>query len=73
MPDQLAQLPGCDWTRVNLGAPDQIRTTVCSYCGDALDADPVPLILWNEEGWCAEFCHHCQVIYWWAARSSTSR
>jgi hypothetical protein len=52
-----------------MGGPDQPRTEHCSYCGDKLptdDEDPsfVPLILWTAQGWCAEFCDHCQAAYW---------
>jgi hypothetical protein len=63
--------PGFDWTRVNWGGPNQIRTDRCSYCdklfpdpyGDG-DSDFVPLILWNGEGWAAEFCDDCQRKWW---------
>jgi hypothetical protein len=51
---------------VNWGAPDQQRTTVCSYCSAPFpedDAD-VPLILWNADGWCAAFCDTCQRKWW---------
>jgi len=67
----LAPKPGFDWRRVRWGAPDARRTDRCSYCGAKLpdddddDAEPfVPLILWNREGWCAEFCAGCQVKWW---------
>jgi hypothetical protein len=53
-----------DPMRVNWGAPDQARTEHCSYCGDLLDPDSVPLILWDARGWCAEFCDHCQAMHW---------
>jgi hypothetical protein len=56
--------PGFDPMKINWGGPDELRTEVCSYCGDALDEDSVPLILWNAEGWCAEFCDHCQATWW---------
>lgn len=51
--------PGFDPTRINWGAPDQTRTDRCSYCDAPFDDDAVPLILWNERGWCAEFCDAC--------------
>lgn len=54
--------PGFDWTRVNWGAPNQVRTDKCSYCDAALD--DVPLILWNTRGWAAEFCRACQRDWW---------
>jgi hypothetical protein len=59
-----APLPGFDWTRVQWGAPDARRTEICSYCGDELAEDSVPLIIWNKDGWCAEFCDHCQATWW---------
>ena len=55
--------PGFNWTQVNWGGPDEPRTEHCSYCGDAhprsRSADPV-----EREGWCAEFCDHCQATWW---------
>ena len=61
----IAPLPGFDWQKVNWGGPDEPRTEVCSYCGDALDHEhPVPLILWDRRGWTAEFCDHCQATWW---------
>lgn len=61
----LSPRPGFNWMLVTWGAPDQVRTEVCSYCGDKLpdDDDFVPLILWNPEGWAAEFCDHCQATW----------
>jgi hypothetical protein len=61
---QLRPRPGFDPMKINWGGPDERRTEVCSYCGDALDEDSVPLILWNAQGWCAEFCDHCQTAWW---------
>jgi uncharacterized protein with PIN domain len=66
--------PGFDWSRVNWGGPDQRRTDRCSYC-DKLFPDPydddvedfVPLIMWNKDGWAAEFCEDCQ-REWWGLR-----
>ncbi|MBO0716438.1 MAG: hypothetical protein J2P55_03755 [Rhizobiales bacterium] len=58
---------GFDWTLINWGAPDQRRTKHCSYCDEPLPLDDdqfVPLILWNAEGWCAEFCDTCQRKWW---------
>jgi hypothetical protein len=60
----IARRPGFDWTLVNWGGPDEPRTEHCSYCGDALGEESVPLILWNAGGWCAEFCDHCQAAWW---------
>jgi hypothetical protein len=65
----LAPLPCFDWALVKWGAPNARRTTRCSYCGAQFpdgedDAEFVPLILWNPEGWCAEFCDACQRRWW---------
>ena len=61
----LVPRPGFDWTQVNWGAPDQTRTENCSYCDAKLDRQhSVPLILWDKNGWCAEFCEACQVKWW---------
>jgi hypothetical protein len=57
--------PGFEWSAVNWGGPDELRTEHCSYCGDALDREhSVPLILWRRDGWVAEFCDHCQATWW---------
>ena len=32
MTTRLEPLPGFDWNKVNWGAPDALRTAVCSYC-----------------------------------------
>lgn len=61
---RLAPRPGFEWCAVNWGGPDEPRTEVCSYCDAPLDEESVPLILWNREGWCAEFCDQCQETWW---------
>jgi hypothetical protein len=63
----LAPKPGFDWSQVNWGGPKQRRTDRCSYCDNLFnreDDDFIPLILWNNDGWCAEFCHDCQRKWW---------
>jgi len=58
--------PGFRWELVNWGGPDEPRTQVCSYCGDAFPdfwTDFVPLILSRADGWVAEFCDHCQAAW----------
>lgn len=69
--------PGFNWQMVAWGAPDQQRTEHCSYCGDKFpteDEDPefAPLILFADNGWCAEFCDHCQTT-WWGLQSFPER
>ena len=56
---------GFDWLRVSWGAPEEPPAEACSYCDALLDVDAgVPLILWNADGWCAQFCDDCQRIWW---------
>lgn len=72
--------PGFDWLLVNWGGPPaprdasrggpkgEPRTDRCSYCGDLFPArdegEFVPLVLFRPDGWCAEFCDHCQAAWW---------
>jgi hypothetical protein len=67
----LQPLPGFDPNKINWGAPDELRTEHCSYCGDpfpewgaAARERFIPLIISNEAGWVAEFCEHCQATWW---------
>ena len=62
---RLVPRPGFNPLTVAWGGPDQVRTDRCSYCGDPFPEDEefVPLILWNGEGWVAEFCDHCQAAW----------
>jgi hypothetical protein len=46
-----------DWRRVTWGRPDSVPTAICSYCHGALPE--VPLMLWNEQGACIQFCDAC--------------
>jgi len=60
---------GFDWTAVSWGGPDQIVSCECSYCeaplGEPGDPDyEVPLIIWNADGWCAQFCAECCRKWW---------
>jgi len=57
----LRPLPGFDWMLVSWGGP---RAEACSYCEAPLADGGVPLILWNEDGWCARFCDDCQRKWW---------
>jgi hypothetical protein len=60
----LSPRPGFNWTAVSWGGPDEPRTDKCSYCDAPLSEDEVPLILWNNDGWAAEFCEACQRKWW---------
>jgi hypothetical protein len=55
---------GFDWLRVSWGAPDEPRAEACSYCDAPLVDGGVPLVLWNADGWCAQFCDDCQRTWW---------
>jgi hypothetical protein len=67
---RLEPRPGFDWSRVNWLGPDQPMIADgedcegCSYCGDAIAEDRVPLRLFNELGWGAEFCAHSEATWW---------
>lgn len=63
-PCPIRPAPGFDWARVSWGGPDQPRTETCSYCDAPIGDDEVPLILWSEKGWCAEFCDACKKLWW---------
>lgn len=55
---------GFNWMRVSWGGPDERVAETCSYCDAQLEDEEVPLIIWNANGWCARFCHHCQRTWW---------
>lgn len=66
---QLQPTAEFNWQKVSWGGPNEVPTVTCSYCEAPLpdDCDPdydIPLILWNEDGWCAQFCIECQRRYW---------
>lgn len=58
--------PGFNWMAVSWGGPDELRTDKCSYCETLFPKDDafVPLIVWRDDGWCAEFCDACQRDWW---------
>lgn len=53
-----------DWKLVVWGAPDDTVAENCSYCGEPLGEDEMPLIMWNKAGWTVQFCENCQRKYW---------
>jgi hypothetical protein len=53
--------PGFDWRRVTWGRPDSVRSALCSYCSAAIGEGEVPLIMWNQESYAAQFCEACMV------------
>ena len=59
--------PGFDWTAVGWGGPDEPAADTCSYCDAEIPEDDVPLILWNQDGWCARFCIAC-IQTWWGVK-----
>jgi hypothetical protein len=63
---KLEPRPGFDWNHVAWGKPDSPRSALCSYCSAGIGEDDVPLILWSENGYAAQFCAACQAT-WWAS------
>lgn len=55
---------GFDWLAVSWGGPDAPRSETCSLCEAEIKNNDVPLMMWNEEGWCAQFCMNCQRRWW---------
>ncbi len=62
--DAFRHADGFNWMAVSWGGPDEPRTGTCSYCDAELRDGGMPLVLWNAEGWCAEFCEACQRKWW---------
>jgi hypothetical protein len=46
-----------DWNSVAWGRPDSPPRSLCSCCHGALPE--VPLIMWNSQGYTAQFCDDC--------------
>lgn len=61
---ELKPVEGFDWTKLNWGRPDSVRSVLCSYCCAVLTEDEVPLILSNAEGWTVQFCEKCCETFW---------
>lgn len=55
--------PDFNWIAVSWGGPDEVVAGECSYCDAPLSDEEMPLIMWNEIGWCARFCEACQRRY----------
>jgi hypothetical protein len=55
---------GFNWTAVGWGGPDEPVSDTCSYCDAVIPEDDVPLIMWDANGWTAQFCDACQARYW---------
>jgi hypothetical protein len=55
---------GFRWEAVSWGGPDEPVSDDCSYCGDAIGEDDIPLRLWTQDGWGAAFCDACQTRWW---------
>jgi hypothetical protein len=62
----LAPKPGFDWNHVSWGKPDSPPTVICSYCSGGLP--DVPLMLWKDDGGCAQFCEKCATKWWGVQR-----
>lgn len=55
---------GFDFKHIAWGRPDSPPSAICSYCSAGIGEDDVPLILWNDEGWAAQFCDDCMEKWW---------
>ena len=67
MREYIEPSPEFDWSRVTWAASDVPVSDAeerCSYCGQLIPEDHVPLRLWNDEGWEVQFCDSCRVQYW---------
>lgn len=60
----LVPKPGFNWLAVSWGGPAEPVALACSYCEAPFGEGEMPLILWNPEGWCAQFCEACQLQWW---------
>jgi hypothetical protein len=60
----LTPKPGFNWLQVGWGGPDEPAAEECSYCGEPIPEETVPLILFRDDGWCARFCDACMVTWW---------
>ena|ERR1700733_8937621 len=60
----LAPNPGFNWQQVSWGGPDEPQAETCSYCDAPIEEDSVPLMIWNADGWGAQFCDDCQERWW---------
>jgi hypothetical protein len=52
-----------EWSAVGWGAPDQARADTCSYCDAPVGEHDCLLMLFNDLGWCAQFCDPCAERY----------
>ena len=46
----IAPKPGFNWSAIAWGGPDEPASDHCSYCGDEIPEDSVPLILVERRG-----------------------
>lgn len=51
---------GFDWQRITWGRPDSPLSVLCSYCSASIGDEDVPLRIWNDKGFAAQFCDTCQ-------------
>jgi hypothetical protein len=70
MPNLLQPLPGFNWMLVKWSGPDEVMSDECSYCEELIGEDEVPLRIWNEAYWSAQFCTHCMEV-WFGFRCFT--
>jgi hypothetical protein len=56
---KLRVMSGFDWSRVAWGRPDSPMRPLCAYCAGKIDDDDIPLMIWKDDGSCAQFCEKC--------------
>lgn len=57
---KLVAKDGFDWSRVAWGRPDSPMRPLCAYCHSKIDDGDVPMMLWKDDGSCAQFCSECE-------------
>lgn len=55
--------PGFNPAMLTWEGPNEPPGETCSYCGDAIPEDAVPLVMFREDGWTVRFCDHCQATW----------
>lgn len=67
---RLRPRPGFNPLLIRWGGPDELVDENCSYCDQPIGEDEMPLRMWNDKGWAAALCEHCQAL-WFGMRCFT--
>jgi hypothetical protein len=59
----LTPRPGFNPLLIRWGGPDEFVDENCSYCDQPIGEEEVPLRMWNEQHWTAQFCEHCMEVW----------